>query len=88
MLVRLLDQNFPALDELADRHGLAKIKTIGDAYMAAVGVSFPHQDHAAANARAALDMHETIEKFSRQSQSALKMRISICTGPVIAGIIG
>jgi class 3 adenylate cyclase len=77
-----------AFDELADRHGLEKIKTIGDAYMAAAGVSFPHHNHAAANARMALDMHETIEKFSRQSQSALKMRIGICTGPVIAGIIG
>jgi class 3 adenylate cyclase len=36
----------------------------------------------------ALEMHEIIEKFSRQSQSTLKVRIGICTGPVIAGIIG
>ncbi|HUL11022.1 MAG TPA: adenylate/guanylate cyclase domain-containing protein [Methylococcaceae bacterium] len=88
MLVRLLDRIFSAFDELADRHGLEKIKTIGDAYMAAAGVPFPHRDHAAATTRMALEMHETIEKFSLQSQGVLKMRIGICTGPVIAGIIG
>ena len=87
-LVRLLDQIFTAFDELADRHGLEKIKTIGDAYMAAAGIPFPHRDHAAATAHTAMDMHKTIEKFRCQSQSDLKMRIGICTGPVIAGIIG
>jgi adenylate cyclase len=88
MLVRLLDQIFSAFDELADRHGLEKIKTIGDAYMAAAGLPFPHQDHASAAVRMAMDMHGTIEKISRQSQWDLQMRIGICTGPVIAGIIG
>ncbi len=88
MLVRLLDQIFSAFDELADRHGLEKIKTIGDAYMAAAGLPFPHHDHASAAARMALNMHKAIEKFSRQSQRVLQMRIGICTGPVIAGIIG
>lgn len=87
-LVRLLDQIFSAFDELADRHGLEKIKTIGDAYMAAAGIPFPHDDHASAAAKMALDMHEAIEKFSRESESLLKLRIGICTGPVIAGVIG
>ena len=84
----MLDQIFSAFDELADRHGLEKIKTIGDAYMRAAGLPFPHQDHASAAARMALDMHETIKKFNNQSQSILQIRIGICTGPVIAGIIG
>jgi adenylate cyclase len=87
-LVRLLDEIFSAFDALANRHGLEKIKTIGDAYMAAAGLPFPHHDQAAATAQMALEMHETVEKFSRQSQSILKLRIGICTGPVIAGIIG
>jgi adenylate cyclase len=87
-LVRLLDQIFSAFDELAVRHGLEKIKTIGDAYMAVAGLPFPHHDHASAAARMALEMHETIEKFNCQCQRILKMRIGICTGPVIAGIIG
>jgi len=88
MVVRLLDQIFSAFDELADRHGLEKIKTIGDAYMAAAGLPFPHNDHAAATVSMALEMHETVKKFSHQWQRDLKMRIGICTGPVIAGIIG
>jgi len=88
MLVSLLDQIFSAFDELADRHGLEKIKTIGDAYMAAAGVPFPHSDHAAATVRMAMDMHKIVETFNRQARSDLQMRIGICTGPVIAGIIG
>jgi adenylate cyclase len=87
-LVRFLDRIFSAFDELADRHGIEKIKTIGDAYMAVAGLPLPHHNHASAAARMALEMHEIIEKFSRQSQSTLKVRIGICTGPVIAGIIG
>jgi len=87
-LVRLLDQIFSAFDELADRHGLEKIKTIGDCYMAASGIPFPHDDHASAAAKMALAMHETIEKFSREGQGLLQLRIGICTGPVIAGVIG
>ncbi|WP_367027421.1 adenylate/guanylate cyclase domain-containing protein [Methylococcus sp. ANG] len=87
-LVRLLDRIFSAFDELADRHGLEKIKTIGDAYMAAAGLPFPHQDHAAAAARMAQDMHRTIDRIGAQCATGLKMRIGICTGPVIAGTIG
>lgn len=87
-LVRLLDRIFSAFDELADRHGLEKIKTIGDAYMAVAGLPFPQQDHAAAAGRMALDMHRTIEDISGQSPGGLTMRIGLCTGPVIAGIIG
>jgi class 3 adenylate cyclase len=87
-LVRFLDRIFSAFDELADRHGIEKIKTIGDAYMAVAGLPLPHHDHALAAAHMALEMHEIIEKFSRQSQSILKVRIGISTGPVIAGIIG
>jgi class 3 adenylate cyclase len=64
------------------------VKTIGDAYMAVAGLPFPHHDHASAAARMALEMHETIEKFNCQCQRILKMRIGICTGPVIAGIVG
>jgi len=56
--------------------------------MAASGIPFPHDDHASAAAKMALAMHETIEKFSREGQGLLQLRIGICTGPVIAGVIG
>lgn len=87
-LVALLDRIFSAFDELADRHELEKIKTIGDAYMAAAGLPFPRPDHAAAAARMALDMQAAIERIRAESGTRLTMRIGICTGPVIAGIIG
>lgn len=88
LLVRMLDQIFSAMDELAERHGLEKIKTIGDAYMAAAGLPFPCVDHAQAAAHMASEMHKAVEQFSRQSGYDLQMRIGICSGPAIAGIIG
>lgn len=87
-LTALLDSVFSVFDDLVDQRGLEKIKTIGDAYMAAAGLPFPHQDHAAAAARMAQDMHRTIDRIGAQCATGLKMRIGICTGPVIAGTIG
>jgi class 3 adenylate cyclase len=88
MLVRLLDQLFSIFDELTERHGLEKIKTIGDAYMAAAGIPFPREDHASAAAKMALDMHQAVEKFNSEGKALLKLRIGICSGPVIGGVIG
>jgi len=85
-LVRLLDQIFSAFDAIADQHGLEKIKTIGDAYMAAAGVPFPQDDHAVAAARMASEMHQAVDAFD--SSGMLKLRIGLCTGSVIAGVIG
>ncbi|MFO1418701.1 MAG: adenylate/guanylate cyclase domain-containing protein [Methylotetracoccus sp.] len=87
-LVKLLDQIFSAFDALAERHRLEKIKTIGDAYMAAGGLPLPLNDHAAAACAMANDMHCAIAELSARNGIQLAMRIGICTGPVIAGIIG
>lgn len=87
-LIHLLDQIFSAFDQLADKHGREKITTIGDAYMAAAGLPFPHHDHASPAARMALDMRVVLEKFNRHGPGNLEMRIGICTVPVIAGVIG
>ncbi len=57
----LLDQVFSRWDALAGRHGLEKIKTIGDAYMAAAGVPDPRPDHALAAARMALEMQAELD---------------------------
>jgi adenylate cyclase len=87
-VVNLLNQIFSAFDQLAERHGLEKIKTIGDAYMLASGVPLPRIDHAEAIANMALDMQEAIEKFNHSSGESLALRIGISTGPVVAGVIG
>ncbi len=87
-LVQILDALFSAFDTLADRHGLEKIKTIGDAYMAAAGVPTPRPDHVEAAARMALDMRDSMAGLAQAQGLALQVRIGIHTGPVVAGVIG
>jgi class 3 adenylate cyclase/CheY-like chemotaxis protein len=87
-VVRLLDEVFSAFDGLVTQHGLEKIKTIGDAYMAVAGLPFARADHAERAAAAALDMLAALRAFNADHQTALEMRIGLSTGPVIAGIIG
>ncbi len=87
-MVNTLNEIFSAFDRLANRHGLEKIKTIGDAYMVVGGLPTPRLHHAEAVADMALDMLKTIEEFNAAHQSDLSIRIGIHTGPVIAGIIG
>jgi class 3 adenylate cyclase len=87
-LVAALDEVFTAFDDIAQRHGLEKIKTIGDAYMAAGGVPTPRADHAQAVARMALEMRELVAKRSFFGARQLRMRIGIHTGPAVAGVIG
>jgi guanylate cyclase len=87
-VVGILDQLFSHFDELVERHGLEKIKTIGDAYMAAAGVPDPSPDHARMAARLALDMREAIATTAVGEGSGLELRIGINSGPVVAGVIG
>ncbi|AFY55567.1 family 3 adenylate cyclase [Rivularia sp. PCC 7116] len=87
-LVGLLNQIFSAFDELAEKHGLEKIKTIGDAYMVVGGLPNPQKDHAEAIVKMALDMQQAIKKFNVETGSNCNIRIGINTGPVVAGVIG
>jgi class 3 adenylate cyclase len=85
-LVRLLNEIFSEFDRLAERHGLEKIKTIGDAYMVVGGLPIPRPDHAEAVAEMALEMQAKISQIGSCQQ--LSIRIGINTGPVVAGVIG
>jgi PAS domain S-box-containing protein len=87
-LVNLLNQIFSAFDHLVDRHGLEKIKTIGDAYMVVSGLPIPRGDHAEAIAEMALDMQQAVINFTNTTGIALNIRIGIHSGPVVAGVIG
>ena len=87
-LVALLNDIFSAFDNLAERHGLEKIKTIGDAYMVVGGLPITRPDHAEAIAEMALDMQDAIQEFSKTQNQYLSIRIGINTGPVVAGVIG
>lgn len=87
-LIEILNVIFSEFDNLTDRHGLEKIKTIGDAYMVVAGLPTPRADHAEAIAEMALDMLKGIEQFNQESGEAFSIRIGINSGPVIAGVIG
>jgi len=87
-LVNILNEIFSEFDLLAEKHGLEKIKTIGDAYMVVGGLPIHRPDHAQAVASMALDMRAAIQRISSLSQEPLSIRIGINTGPVVAGVIG
>jgi class 3 adenylate cyclase len=87
-IVQLLNEIFSAFDLLTEKHGLEKIKTIGDAYMAAGGLSSSQHDHAQACAELALEMQTEIERLNHEYNLSVRLRIGISTGPVVAGVIG
>ena len=87
-LVSLLNEIFSTFDLLAQKHGLEKIKTIGDAYMVVGGLPIPRSDHAEAIAKMALDMQQAITEFSHAHGQDFSIRIGINSGPVVAGVIG
>jgi class 3 adenylate cyclase len=87
-VVATLNELFSAFDELAQRHGLEKIKTIGDAYMVAGGLPTPRPGHAEAIAEMALAIRDEVARRADPSGQPLQVRIGIDTGPVEAGVIG
>ena len=86
-LVEILDTLFTEFDRIAARHGVEKIKTIGDAYMAAGGVPAPVPGHHAAIARCALEMLAYVRSDPVPDHPGLGVRIGIHAGPVVAGVI-
>ena len=87
-LVELLNRIFSEFDALADAHGLEKIKTIGDAYMAVAGLPEPRPDHAVRAAGMALAMHAATARVSAEMGEELSLRIGLHSGPAVAGVIG
>lgn len=87
-LVELLNEVFSIFDRLAEVHGLEKIKTIGDNYMAVGGLPVPCDNHAERVARMALEMIDAIHALNAATGTRLSLRIGIHSGPVVAGIIG
>lgn len=89
-LIAELEECFLAFDEISERNGLEKIKTIGDAYMCAGGLPIPNETHAEDAVRAALEMADWLKRRNKDNPKAVfrEMRIGVHTGPVIAGVIG
>jgi len=88
-LVEGLDRIFSEFDLLAEKYGLEKIKTIGDAYMVVAGAPSARADHAEAIVQFAVEMLESIKQFRAiATGEAIQVRIGIHTGDVVAGVIG
>lgn len=87
-VVDFLDRLVRGFDELSERHGVEKIKTIGDSYMAAAGFDGQGQEGAIATGRFALALLEAIENHPTLGTRAPRLRIGIHCGPATAGVIG
>lgn len=91
-LVNEINVCFEAFDAIMEKHGIEKIKTIGDAYMAAGGLPVPTDDSVKNTVKAAIEIQEFIQKRKVENTTlgkpAFEMRVGIHTGPVVAGIVG
>jgi class 3 adenylate cyclase len=85
----MLNKVFSSFDSLAERHGLEKIKTIGDAYMVAGGLNDESSvNYSESIAQMALDMRDLLASDLSVNDHRLEIRMGIGTGPVVAGVVG
>lgn len=87
-IVKILNELFSRFDRLARTHGVERIKTIGDGYMAASGVPISMSDHAVRMVAFAVDMLDTMNSFAEDSGYDLHLRIGINCGDVVAAVVG
>ena len=90
-LVETVDFYFSKFDAIIEKHGLEKIKTIGDAYMCAGGLHDNEKDHASRMVLAAMEIASFVEETKNDlaaSDLTFDIRIGINTGPVVAGVVG
>ena len=87
-LVSMLNRIFVAFDTIVEKHGIEKIKTIGDCYMMVGGLPNHRDDHAHVVAEAAIEMVDALADLNKKNGTELAMRIGIHSGPVVAGVIG
>ena len=87
-IVHALNQLFTLFDERAKEMGVEKIKTIGDAYMAACGVPEANPKHAEVMVKFAMGMYQDLAKYNETADIKFNIRIGLNNGPVTAGVIG
>ena len=86
--VHLLNDIFSEFDMLAEKHGIEKIKTIGDAYMAAGGLRNVTSQYVDAMADMALQMQAFVARYTAPNGEKMSLRVGLATGAVVAGVIG
>jgi guanylate cyclase len=87
-VIGLLDDLFTRFDGIVAGHGIEKLKTMGDAYMAVAGAPLPREDHAMAAIAAARDMLVAVADWREAHGIGLQIRIGLASGPAVGGVIG
>ncbi len=87
-LLLILNQLFSTFDRLAAKHGLEKIKTIGDAYVAVAGAPVARDGHAMAAVEMGVEMHRAVARLAGLRKRGLRLRVGIASGQITAGVIG
>ncbi|WP_019502395.1 adenylate/guanylate cyclase domain-containing protein [Pseudanabaena sp. PCC 6802] len=87
-IVTILNELVTAFDDAAERHGMEKIKTIGDSYLAVCGVSTPYLDQDKRAVDLAMEMRAIIRRFNHERNFHLNICIGLNSGDVVAGIVG
>jgi class 3 adenylate cyclase len=86
--IRLLNELVDSFDDAAERHGVEKIRTVGDAYLAACGLSTPRLDHRQRMTSFATELLAIVERFNQAKGCNLSLQIGLASGEVDAGIVG
>jgi adenylate cyclase len=87
-LIEVLTKTFTALDEIAARHGLEKIKTIGDSYMVAAGVADAAESDPRSVAEFGREAVSVVQSYARTAGLPIDLRVGIASGPLVSGVIG
>lgn len=87
-LVKTVDYYFSSFDQIVEKYGLEKIKTMGDCYMCAGGLPFPTEDHAVKMVQMACEILNIISDDGYSEVTGFDIRLGIHTGPVVAGVVG
>ena len=88
-LVEAVDYYYSKFDEIIDKYGMEKIKTLGDSYMCAGGIPFVTDDHAMKMVEVAIEIVDFVEEAKKDNDhSRFDIRIGINTGPIVAGVVG
>ncbi len=91
-LVEMVDLYFRAFDQIVKKHGIEKIKTIGDSYMCVAGIPTTNKYHASSMIRAAFEFRDFVSQEAVRKQKVnqpyLRMRIGVHSGPLVAGVVG
>lgn len=87
-LISELNTIFTKFDEIMEKHGSERIKTIGDAYLAVCGMPIANQNHAENVIKAAIEMVQYLQERNQSQELQWKLRIGIHSGNVVGGVVG